>query len=321
MTRTALLFPGQGSHVSGMRALVADARPDLLSLACDEVGTDPFPRVEESTRFAQPAIYCASVALLGEAPEASWLAGHSLGEFAALVCAGSLSASDGLRLVALRGRLMDQAAGGSGRMLALRGADAWEMASEIALETGTWPANHNSPTQVVLAGEESAVLDAQRVARGRGLRASLLPVRGAFHTPLMASCREPFAAALAAVDVSPPSVPVFSGATAAPFADVRAALVDALTSPVRWSDVLFALEAAGANRFVEVGPGSVLTGLVRKTLPDAEAVVAHEPAPAPDASSSPPSAPDPAAASASAAPAPGSPAPASEPAPSEAARA
>jgi malonyl CoA-acyl carrier protein transacylase len=274
----ALLFPGQGSQVDGMRALVESARPDLLALAIECLGCDPFSRVAESTRFAQPAIYCASVAALGglDVGSAGWMAGHSLGEFAALVAAGSLSASDGLRLVALRGRLMDEAAGGSGRMLALRGPEAWEASAEIAFETGVYPANHNSPSQVVLAGSEEGVLDAQRVARGRGIRASVLPVRGAFHTPLMESTREPFAEALAAVPVSPPSVPVFSGVTASPFTDIRAGLVEALTSPVRWADVLYGLRFAGARRFLEVGPGEVLTGLVRKTLPDVSAEPAME---------------------------------------------
>jgi acyl transferase domain-containing protein len=275
---TALLFPGQGSHVDGMRDEVAAARPDLLELAIAEVGEDPFQRVEESTRFAQPAIFCATVAALPAAPAeaAGWMAGHSLGEFAALVAAGSLSAEDGLRLVVLRGRLMDEAAGGAGAMLALKGPEAWEMATEIAFETGTYPANHNSPTQVVLAGREGAIAEARRIARGRALRAIVLPVRGAFHTPLMESARAPFAAALADVDVRPPRVPVVSGATGAPFNDVRAGLVDALTTPVRWSLVLETLHGLGARRFLEVGPGNVLTGLVRKTLDGVEASTVAE---------------------------------------------
>src|SRR4051812_36329455 len=261
-----------------MRDEVAAARPDLLSLAFEEVGDDPFARVEESTRFAQPAIYCASLASLPsvDLDSVGWMAGHSLGEFAALVAAGSLSAEDGLRLVALRGRLMDEAAGGAGTMLALKGPDAWEMATEIAFETGTYPANHNSPTQVVLAGHEGAIEEARRIARGRALRAMVLPVRGAFHTPLMQSTREPFEAALASVEVRPPRVPVFSGATAEPFDDVRAGLVEALTTPVRWSSVLEALYASGARRFLEVGPGNVLSGLVRKTLDGVEASTVAE---------------------------------------------
>jgi [acyl-carrier-protein] S-malonyltransferase len=269
---TALLFPGQGSHVEGMRDQVARARPDLLELAIEEVGEDPFRRVEESTRFAQPAVFCASMALLPvDLSDVGWMAGHSLGEFAALAAAGSLAVEDALGLVALRGELMDHAAGGSGAMLAIRGPDAWEMATEIAFETGTYPANHNSPMQVVLAGAAGAIEEARRIARSRALRAAVLPVRGAFHTPLMASTREPFAAALASVEVLPPRVPVFSGATGAPFEDIRAELVDALTTPVRWTAVLEGLAEAGARRFVEVGPGDVLTGLVRKTLGAAHA--------------------------------------------------
>jgi malonyl CoA-acyl carrier protein transacylase len=269
---TALLFPGQGSQEDGMRADVERARPDLLQLAIDVVGDDPFERAAESTRFAQPAIFCASVASLPavEAEPVGWMAGHSLGEFAALVGAGSLTAEDGLRLVALRGRLMDEAAGGAGGMVAVGGADAAEMAGEIALESGTFVANHNSPVQVVLAGTEAAVAEARRVARGRGLRALILPVRGAFHTPLMQSTRAPFGAALAEVEFSPPRVPVISGVTAAPFGDIRAGLLDALTEPVRWRHVLEALAARGARRFVEVAPGAVLTGLVRKTLDGVE---------------------------------------------------
>jgi [acyl-carrier-protein] S-malonyltransferase len=255
-----------------MRDQVARVRPDLLELAIEEVGEDPFPRVEESTRFAQPAVFCASIALLPvDLSDVGWMAGHSLGEFAALAAAGSIAVEDALGLVALRGELMDHAAGGSGAMLAIRGPDAWEMATEIAFETGTYPANHNSPTQVVLGGAAGAIEEARRIARSRALRAAVLPVRGAFHTPLMASTREPFATALASVEVLPPRVPVFSGATGAPFDDVRAQLVDALTTPVRWTAVLEGLADAGARRFVEVGPGDVLTGLVRKTLGAAHA--------------------------------------------------
>jgi [acyl-carrier-protein] S-malonyltransferase len=275
VTHTALLFPGQGSHVEGMRSLVEAGRPDLLALVVEEVGCDPFPLVEESTRFAQPAIFCASMALLPSAPAGDIAAGHSLGELGALVAAESLDVEDALRLVVLRGRLMDEAAGGAGAMLALRGPDVWEAAVEIAFETGTYPANHNSPTQVVIAGVAGAIEEARRIARSRGLRAMVLPVRGAFHTPLMESAREPFAAALASVDVRPPRIPVISGVSGEPFVDVRAGLVDALTSPVRWSAVLSTLQGLGAERFVEVGPGSVLTGLVRKTLGDVEAVPAH----------------------------------------------
>jgi [acyl-carrier-protein] S-malonyltransferase len=274
--RSAALFPGQGSQAPGMREEVARTCPELLRLATAETGADPFERADESTRFAQPAIFCASVASWSAAPAASregvgWMAGHSLGEFAALVAAGSLRPEDGLRLVALRGRLMDEAAAGAGAMLALIGESASEMAGEIGLESGTFVANHNAPTQVVLAGTEDAVSDASRVARARGLRTIQLPIRGAFHSPQMASARAPFEEALAAVEFREPSVPVISGVTAEPFDDIRRRLAEALTQPVRWCEVLETLSGLGARRFVEVGPGRVLTGLVRRTLSDVEA--------------------------------------------------
>jgi [acyl-carrier-protein] S-malonyltransferase len=256
-----------------MRALVESERPDLLELALELVGDDPFERAGESTRFAQPAIYCASVAALPSAPveEVGWMAGHSLGEFAALVAAGALSADDGLRLVALRGRLMDEGAGGSGGMVALLGPGALDLAGEVALASGAWVANRNAANQAVLAGSAEAVEDAARIARERGLRALVLPVRGAFHTPLMESTRAPFARALAEVEIVAPDVPVISAVTAEPFDDVRLLLAEALTAPVRWHEVMEALVARGARRFVEVGPGSTLTKLVRRALPHAEA--------------------------------------------------
>jgi malonyl CoA-acyl carrier protein transacylase len=260
-----------------MREAVERDCPGLLRIAIEETGADPFERADESTRFAQPAIFCASVASWsaaasgGRRPPVAWMAGHSLGEFAALVAAGSLDAEDGLRLVALRGRLMDEAAAGAGAMLAVIGASAAEMAGEIGLETGTFVANHNAPTQTVLAGPEPAVADASRVARARGLRTIQLPVRGAFHSPQMAPARGPFEEALASVEFRAPTVPVISGVTAQPFDDMRRGLADALTSPVRWAEVLGTLSALGARRFIEVGPGRVLTGLVRRTLSDVDA--------------------------------------------------
>jgi malonyl CoA-acyl carrier protein transacylase len=270
---TALLFPGQGSHEDGMRDAVARARPDLLELAETIVGDDLFARAGEATRFAQPAIFCASVASLTAAPWelAGWMAGHSLGEFAALVAAGSLAAEDGLRLVALRGQLMDDAAGGAGGMVALLGGDAAELASDIAVASGAWVANLNAPAQVVLAGEEDAVAAAARIARDRGLRTLVLPVRGAFHTPLMESARAPFEAALAEVRFRPTRVPVVSGVTAEPFDDIRLRLAEALTEPVRWHEVLEALANHDVRCFVEAAPGRTLTKLVRRTLADVEA--------------------------------------------------
>jgi malonyl CoA-acyl carrier protein transacylase len=272
---TAILFPGQGSQTPDMRENVAYVRPDLLSLAAEIVGEDPFARAEEGTRFAQPAIFCASLAGwegLGR-PSADFMAGHSLGELAALVAAGCLSERDGLELVTLRGKLMQESGerAGEGSMLALMGAGAADHAPELAEAHGLSVANDNSPQQVVLSGDRRAFDETIAAAKELGLRPMELPVTGAFHSPTMAEAVPSFAAALERVEVSPPQgVTVLSAVTAAPFEDVRAQLAQALTMPVRWREVMLAMRDGGAERFVEVGPGRVLTGLVKRTLKDVE---------------------------------------------------
>ena len=274
---SALLFPGQGSHVPRMRQAVERHRPELLELACMEVGDDPFERVSDGTAYQQPAIYCASLAGftgLGE-PEAGFVAGHSLGEFAALVAAGGLSAEDGLRLVALRGRLMQRGAESSGAagMVAVRAPV--ERAAAIADRTGLSLANDNSPQQTVLSGPAEALDAAIDAATRAGLRTKRLPVAGAFHSPAMDGAVPELAAALAAVEVRPPRVPVISAVTAAPFDDVRRRLAEGLTRPVRWRETLLTLHERGVRRYLEVGPGKVLTGLVRKTLSGVRAEAAE----------------------------------------------
>ncbi len=273
---TAILFPGQGSQTPEMRETVAEVRPDLLSAAEEVVGEDPFTRAEEGTRFAQPAIFCASLAgweKLGR-PPGNYMAGHSLGELAALVAAGCLDERDGLQLVALRGKLMQESGerAGDGSMLALLGKGAADHADELAEGNGLAVANDNSPQQVVLSGDRSGFEAASAAAKELGLRAMELPVTGAFHSPMMAEAVPPFEAALERVEVSPArnGVTVLSAVTAAPFEDVRAQLAQALTKPVRWRETLLALHERGADRFVEVGPGRVLTGLVKRTLRDVE---------------------------------------------------
>ena len=276
MAPTAVLFPGQGSHTPEMRESVASIRPDLLSLAVTVVGTDPFPLAEEGTMYAQPAIFCASLAgwnAMGS-PEGDFMAGHSLGELGALVAAGALTERDGLELVALRGRLMQEAGerAGDGGMLALLGAGAAEHAESLAEAHGLAVANDNSPQQVVLSGARTALPGAATAARELGLRPMELPVTGAFHSPMMAGAVPEFAAALDRVEIESPRVTVLSAVTAEPFDDVRRRLVEALTMPVRWRETLLALHARGAERFVEVGPGKVLTGLAKRTLRDVELV-------------------------------------------------
>ncbi|MDE3131997.1 MAG: ACP S-malonyltransferase [Acidobacteriota bacterium] len=275
---TALLFPGQGSQTAEMRDQVARVRPDLLALATEVVGEDPFVRVDDGTAYAQPAIFCASIAgwCQLQRPTYEFSAGHSLGELGALVAAGVLAERAGLELVALRGRLMQEAGetAGDGGMIALLGADAAQRAAEVAAVHGLSVANDNAPQQVVLSGPRPLLPAAEQTARELGLRAIILPVTGAFHSPMMASAVPAFARALAEVELRPARSTVISAVTAEPFDDVRARLVEALTGPVRWREVLLTLHERGVTRFVEVGPGKVLTGLAKRTLRDVELVSA-----------------------------------------------
>ena len=264
-----LLFPGQGSQTPDMRDLVAERCPELLERATELVGEDPFARVEESTRFQQPAIFCASIAGWRGLPddvEPGAAAGHSLGELAALAAAGVLTVEDALELVVLRGRLMAEA-DDTGSMLALVGATT-EQAAEIAAHAGVTVANDNAPGQVVLSGPREALARAEEDARDHGRRVLPLNVAGAFHSPLMEPAVEPFRAALDETRIGEPRFPVVSCATSRPFTDVRAELAAALTSPVRWRETMLALHEAGIRRYVEVGPGKVLARLGKRILPD-----------------------------------------------------
>jgi malonyl CoA-acyl carrier protein transacylase len=269
----ALLFPGQGSQTADMRETVERRRPDLLELALEEVGPDLFERASDGTRWAQPAIYCASLAGVEEldvdAGEADVMAGHSLGEITALVAAGAIGAEDGLRLVAARGRFMQDAAEetGDGGMTAVRARDDNRDAiAEVAAEAEVSVANDNAPDQLVLSGAVGALDRAEELLKERGIRAKRLPVAGAFHSPLMEPAVEPFRAVVDAVEFAQPRVPVYSCVTAEPFDDIPARLVEALTRPVRWLEVVRALEGRGIEGFVETGPGEVLSKLVKKSL-------------------------------------------------------
>jgi [acyl-carrier-protein] S-malonyltransferase len=276
---SAILFPGQGSQTADMRDLVERVRPDLLEMAVQAVGEDPFPRADEGTHYAQPAIFCASLAgweALGR-PSEAFMAGHSLGELGALVAAGALDEREGLELVALRGRLMHQsgleAEDGDGGMIAVLGAGASDHALELAEAHGLTVANDNSPMQVVISGAKSRLPDAVAHAKELGLRAMELDVTGAFHSPMMAGAVPEFERALADVTFTEPtSTTVISAVTAQPFTDPRRELADALTMPVRWREVMLTLHDLGAERFVDVGPGRVLTGLAKRTLSGVELV-------------------------------------------------
>ncbi len=271
----AVLFPGQGSQTADMRRTVEAYWPDLLGLAADAVGADPFERVEDGTRYAQPAIFCAAIAgwqAIRDEVDPLAMGGHSLGEISALVAAGSLSVPDGVRLIAERGRLMQESAeaAGDGGMVAVLG-EPRSAVEEVAGVHDLILANDNSPTQVVLSGRTVALRAAEDDLRERGLRAMPLAVSGAFHSPEMAPAAAGLRRVLDGIDFSEPAVPVFSCVTARPFSDPREELARSLTDPVRWLDVMRALHSMGATRFVETGPGKVLSRLARRTLEGVEA--------------------------------------------------
>jgi [acyl-carrier-protein] S-malonyltransferase len=268
--QAALLFPGQGSQSEDMRETVERHRPDLLEIAFEEVGPDLFERAADGTRWAQPAIYCAALAGARElGVDAGVMAGHSLGEITALVAADSIGAEDGLRLVAARGRLMQEAAEetGDGGMTAVRArGDNRQAIAEVAAEADVSIANDNAPDQLVLSGSVDSLDRTEELLDERGIRAKRLPVAGAFHSPLMLPAVDPFREVVEAIEISEPRVPVYSCVTAEPFDDIPERLVEALTHPVRWLDVVRALEARGVTEFVETGPGRVLSNLVKKSL-------------------------------------------------------
>ncbi len=276
---TALVFPGQGSQRPGMGApwrdtpgwqLVRDASElvdrDLERLLL-EAGADEL----RATREAQVATFLTSMLALRALPaglEVVVVAGHSLGELTALVAAGVLTDMDGLRLVAERGEAMRSAAlARPGTMAAVLGLE-WDLAVEVLDGVpDAWPANDNAPSHVVVSGTAEGVAAAGSALRDAGARrVLLLPVGGAFHTPLMEPARERLEAALASVRYQPARCPVIANTTAAPYdGDVALTLSKQLTAPVRWRGSLLALPPV--DRVVEVGAGGVLTGLVKRTLP------------------------------------------------------
>jgi [acyl-carrier-protein] S-malonyltransferase len=255
-----------------MGSVVATYKADLWQLAHEELGEDLFGGLAESTRLAQPAIYCASLACWERAgrPLGAMVAGHSLGELAALVAAGALDEEEGLRLAIVRGRLMDEAASADpGGMMAVlgEGVDVGLVGARFGLTV----ANDNAPGQVVLSGPADGLSDVRRELRAAGLKAIRLPVAGAFHSPAMARAAERLREELAAIAFREPLVPVYSSTATTPIADPRAALAAALTQPVLWRQTLQRMHGTGAREFLEVGPGDILTGLVRRCLDDVEA--------------------------------------------------
>lgn len=280
----AAIFPGQGAQSVGMLSdLAADHASIKLRFAeaSDVLGFDLWAMTEQGpsevlgqTENTQPALLTASVALWDLWPSAQekigMMAGHSLGEYSALVCAGAMSFADGVALVRKRGELMQAAVpNGQGTMAAVLGLDDAAIAQcceQVAGEVSA--ANYNAPGQVVIAGETDAVHAAIEACKAAGAkRAVPLDVSGPFHSRLMQRAAADFSEALLAVELSLPAIPVYQnvhGQVADSVDEMRQLLVEQLYSPVRWTSCVAALLDAGVGQFVECGPGSVLAGLGKR---------------------------------------------------------
>jgi [acyl-carrier-protein] S-malonyltransferase len=285
----AFVFPGQGSQAPGMLAALAARHPEVeaaFAEASAGAGVDLWPIAAggdprlDQTEFTQPVLLAAGIAVwrvwqsLG-GPAPARLAGHSLGEYTALVAAGVLALADGARLVRERGRLMQAAVpAGAGAMAAVIGAEdavvaeACREASGDAGDGVVVPANFNSPGQVVIGGDAAAVERALAALAERGVRKAVqLPVSVPSHTPLMRGAAERLAAAMDTVAWQAPALPVVQNVEACAYQDpaaIRDALVRQIYLPVRWTGCVQALAAQGATRIAECGPGKVLAGLCRR---------------------------------------------------------
>lgn len=285
--KNAYVFPGQGAQAVGMgkdlydnnaevRALFERAN-ELLGFRITDLMFAGTPEDLKQTKVTQPAVFLHSVAMataLGVEPEA--VAGHSLGEFSALVVSGALSFEEGLLLVSKRAMAMQQACEQvEGTMAAVLGLlDEQVEAVCEATEGVVVAANYNCPGQLVISGEKGAVEAACAKAKEAGARRALpLPVGGAFHSPLMEPAREELAAAIAAAEFKTPRCPIYQNVDAAPHTDpmeIKANLIAQLTAPVRWTQIVRRMVEDGCSHFTELGPGTVLQGLIRKVSADVE---------------------------------------------------
>jgi [acyl-carrier-protein] S-malonyltransferase len=301
MTSSAFVFPGQGSQSVGMGQALAAASPAaaaVLAAADAAVGesisqlaaTGPADLLDR-TENAQPALLAVSIAYLAavrerwaalgiEASTPAFAAGHSMGQYSACVAAGVITLEDGVRLVRERGRLMQASgAGRDGAMAAILGLDEAALPAlvERASARGVFGvANRNAPGQVVVSGERAAIEAAAEIAKELGARkAIILPVSVAAHSPLMAEAAEGMRRAIADVRFNDPSTLLISNSGARPITTAAAArdeLVEHLTTGVDWVAAVERMTAAGVTTFIEVGPGRVLTGLIKRIAPDAEAL-------------------------------------------------
>ncbi|NBS14873.1 MAG: [acyl-carrier-protein] S-malonyltransferase [Verrucomicrobia bacterium] len=288
MPKLSLLFSGQGAQRVGMGTDLAEASPAARKIL--QMGSGILPEdfstilksgPEETltrTAYCQPALYLHGLALLAALKEKrpdftfAATAGLSLGEFTAHAAGGTFSAEDGLRLVARRGVLMEQAcAQTKGAMLALLGADE-ALAAKVAAAAGWEVANLNGGGQVVLSGSAEKLEAAQAAAKELGVKRAIpLKVAGAYHSSLMQSAKEGLSEAISKTSMKMPSVPVLSnflGRPARDVAEIRSSLLDQVTGTVRWETCLRQLADSGIQQFLELGPGGVLAGLAKKIVPD-----------------------------------------------------
>ena len=273
--KTAYIFPGQGSQFPGMAKDLYQSHKELMDRANGILGfniTDiMFNGTADdlkATKVTQPAIFIHSTILaMAQDEKPDMVAGHSLGEFSALVAAGALSFEDGLKLVAVRAQEMQKCCEKvPGTMAAVIKLDDETIERVCAGIPGVVPANYNSPGQVVISGEVPAVEEAcVKLKEAGAKRAIVLPVSGAFHSPLMEPARIELAKAIEATPFKAPLCPIYQNVTAEPTTDpelIKANILKQLTSPVRWTKTVLNMIADGAGRFVEIGPGTVLQGLV-----------------------------------------------------------
>jgi [acyl-carrier-protein] S-malonyltransferase len=307
MSSFAFVFPGQGSQAVGMGRELAGSSAAAAAVfeAADATLGEPLRALAwdgpaerlDLTEHAQPAILATSIAILAamrerwvaagaEPPAPAFAAGHSMGQYSALVAAGVIDLADGIRLVRERGRQMQASGQGrDGAMAALIGLDDARLPELVAAAAahGTFVvANRNAPGQVVVSGERAAIEAGAEIARSLGAkRAIVLPVSVAAHSPLMAQAADGMRRVLTDVAFRDPTIPLLANADARPITTAegaRAELVEHLTAGVDWVAAVERMSAAGVTTFVEVGPGKVLTGLIKRIAPDAEAVPADDPA-------------------------------------------